>query len=474
MKKVIKNGYVVSMDPEIGNNRDSDILINGNRIEQIGKDLPTQGREVIDATHCAVLPGFVDTHRHTWQTQLRTVAANWTLFDYAVNMRTIYSAFYSENDAYLGNYAGALDSINSGITTIVDHCHLINSPEYANRLIDGLQDSGIRGVFTYGFFVNPVYDRNNPVFSMDDDPAWRYDDCKRVRMERLYDDSAQIIFGVNPSEWIIAPPELLVKELALCRDLGANVISTHVGLWVYDTGMKNVTEMGKQGLIKDDLLFVHGASLTEEELGYIKSAGAGLSTTPEVDLQMALGNPPGLRTKNYGIRTGIGLDITSNYSAEMFTAMRVLLCAERSLHHQTFYTEQQKIPGNVHFQAKEVLYMATMGGAQAIHMEKDIGSLTPGKKADLQLIRLDVPNQTPLGDIEEAIVHYSNVGDVDTVLVDGEIRKQGGKLANVNWTEISEQMQVSCDRIKTDSKIVDRETTKIFWQNLFGNNISVD
>lgn len=467
MKTLFKNGYVVSMDEKIGNVRNCDVLVDGDRILSVGKDLAADGAEVIDATNCILLPGFVDVHRHTWQTQLRTVAAEWTLFDYLVDMRMRYSAFYNENDAFLGNYLGGLDSINSGITTIVDHCHLCNSPDFADRLVDGLEQSGIRGVWCYGWFVNPKY---NP-FSLEMGPGWRYDDAKRIRRDRLHDDAARITFGVNPSEYDSAPNEVVIEELKLCRDLGAKVISAHVGMGYYDSGRANVDNLRKLGLIGSDMLFVHCSALSQEEYNAIRDTGAGIACTPEVDLQMGMGHSPALRTHAMGIRTGLGLDITSNYAAEMFTQMRVLLADQRGIDNDTTAMNHRAIPGRIYTEAKNALYLATMGGASAIHMEDVIGSLTPGKKADLQMIRCDVPNMTPLGNVEEAIIYYANVGNIDTVMVDGEIRKRNGRLTGIDWAALSEEMEASAARIKKDAECVNRQQNIDFWQGIFGGHV---
>ena len=292
---LIKNGYVISMDEQVGVQESCDILIEDDVIKKIASAIQESADEVIDANGCYVLPGFIDTHRHTWQTQLKTVACDWTLFNYLTYMRMAYASFYGVEDAYLGNYAGAVESLNAGITTIVDHCHLINSPEFADRLIDGLEDSGTRAVFAYGYYVNPTY---HP-YHLDMTPGWRYEDSKRIRNERLHDDNGRILFGVNPSEYEQAPIEVIRQELALCKDLGAHVISAHVGMGNYDAGVKAIKKLGAEGLLTKEMLFIHGAALTDEELDLIKDADAGMSSTPEVDMQMGMGYPMGLRGKKY-------------------------------------------------------------------------------------------------------------------------------------------------------------------------------
>ena len=470
MRTLFRGGYVVSVDKTIGNVKNCDVLVDGDRIVSVGQDLPVEGAEVIDATNCIILPGFVDVHRHTWQTQLRSAAKNWTLYDYLVTMRMCYPAFYTEDDAYLGNYMGGLDSINSGITTIVDHCHLCNSPEYVDRLIDGLDNSGIRGIWCYGWYCNPKY---TPEFSLEQTPGWRYEDAKRIRRERLSNDSGRILFGVNPSEYDSAPNEVVVDELKMCRDLGAKVISAHVGMGYYDSGRGNVDNLRKLGLIDSDMLFVHCSALRPEEYEVIKQVGAGIACTPEVDMQMAMGHSPALRSHKMGIRTGLGLDITSNYASEMFTQMRVILADQRAQDNDYVAMTYRGIPSRLYDDADTALYLATMGGASAIHMEHEIGSITPGKKADIQLIRYDSPNMTPMNDPVNAVVHYANVGDIDTVMVDGVIRKQGGKLVNINWSDIAAQAEKSVSHIMEDSKIVNTEFNRGFWQQIFGGHVYV-
>ena len=178
---LITGGRLVTMaDGAPDEQAGSLLVIDGKIAEIIAPEAIVADAEIIDASGMIVLPGFVDTHRHVWQTQLRTLAADWSLFDYLVRMRSIYSAFYTPDDAYLGNYLGALEAVNAGVTTFADHSHMVNSPAHADSLINGLDHAGIRAVFCYGFFVNPSPD-GTPAPS----PGWRYQDIRRIRRERL-------------------------------------------------------------------------------------------------------------------------------------------------------------------------------------------------------------------------------------------------------------------------------------------------
>ena len=153
---LVGGGTVVSMDPAIGVLPQGDVLIAGDTIVEVAPRIAAGDAEAIDARHAIVSPGFVDTHRHVWQTQLRTCATDWSLFDYFCRMRSIFGSFYSPEDAYLGNYVGALEALHAGITTLVDHSHIMNSPEHADEAVRGLQESGIRGTFCYGLYPNQI------------------------------------------------------------------------------------------------------------------------------------------------------------------------------------------------------------------------------------------------------------------------------------------------------------------------------
>lgn len=471
MKTIIKNGYVVSMDPKIGEVKNCDVIVEDGKILQIGVGLEVDGAKVIDANNCIVLPGFVDVHRHNWQTQLRSVASDWTLFDYLTKIRSTYSAFYSEEDAYIGNYAGALESLNAGITTIVDHCHLINSPKHADRLVDGLEDAGIRAIFCYGFFVNPKY---NP-YSLENDPGWRYKDAERVKAERFKSDDALLLFGVNPSEYENTPPEKVKEELALCRKLGAKIISCHVGMGFYDIGTHIVSQLGKAGLLSDDMLFVHGAALTDEELEMIRESGGAIVSTPETELQMGMGYPVAFRALDHGVKASIGLDIISNYSAEMFTQMRILLQTQRAMENMQVAQQHRMAPGKVRRNVKDILYLATQGGADAINMGDVIGSITPGKRADLIMIRTDELNMAPVVDDPiGSVVYYANPSNIDTVMVDGVLKKANGQLVDVDIPAIVKKVSESRKEIDAQYAQIDPSFNVERWKKVFNNCVYLD
>ena len=173
----ITGGTVISMDPAIGELERGSVLVEGDRIVAVERDLGDVDAEMIDAQGGVIMPGFIDTHRHTWQTALRGICADWTLMDYFIGIRSTLSPRYSAEDVYVGNLAGALEALDAGVTTILDFSHCNNTPEHADRAIDGLLDAGIRAVFAYGYFAPP---RSEPHFTSH---AMRLEDSRRVHDE---------------------------------------------------------------------------------------------------------------------------------------------------------------------------------------------------------------------------------------------------------------------------------------------------
>lgn len=440
---LIRGGRVLTMVPgatEIV----ADVLVRGARIVQIEPVIDCPDAEVIDASGMIVLPGFVDTHRHVWQTQLRTVATDWSLFNYFTQMRLIYSAFYAPGDVFLGNHVGALEALDAGITTVVDHCHILHTPEHTDEAIRGLEESGIRGVFCYGLFDSPSYREDSRRASL---PAgWRLEDARRVRRERLSSAEGCILFGLAPFEIDAQPYERNVDEIRFAREIGAHRISCHVAMGAYDVGQRFVERLGRDGLLDEDLLFVHGAALTDDELRRIADAGAAVSATPETEMQMGMGFPVAIRARDAGVRSSLGIDIVSNYAGDMFSQMRLCLQASRALENQC-YGERDRAPRHIRIAARDVLELATRGGAAAAGLLDRVGTLEPGKDADIVLLRTDAIHMTPAIDAVGAVVLNANAGDVDTVLVGGRFVKRAGKLIGVDWPALRERVLESSHRI---------------------------
>lgn len=445
------------MDERLGDLESGDILIEGDRIRDVAARIETSDCEAIDARGMIALPGFVDTHRHTWQTQLRNIGADWTLFDYFVEMRLCYSSFYTAEDAYLGNYAGAVEALDAGITTLVDHCHILNTPEHADAAIDGLEHAGIRAIFCYGLFANPVREPGKPVqYPGVESPAWHFEDCRRIRTARLAGEDSLVTFGVATNELETLPVEAAAREIEFARSIGAARISSHVAMGALSRRCCLVSRLAEVGLLGPDLLLVHGGELSDREIELLVDAGASVSVTPETEVQMGMGTPVTGRVLARGGRVGLGIDIVSDCSGDMFAQMRMGLQIER-FRRNLELDAAGLAPRRVALSAREILRVATLGGAEAAGRSDRVGSLSPGKQADLILVRTDATGMMPVNDPIAAVVLAAGPRDVDTVLVAGRVVKRAGRLVGVDLARLGRELCASGDRIVAQAADVDTQ-----------------
>lgn len=470
---LIKNGQLLTMDRATAGLGAGDILVTDGRIAEIAPKIACDDAEVVDAAGMIVMPGFVDTHRHVWQTQLKGVASDWSLYDYLTWIRTMYSVCYVPQDAYLGNYAGALEAINAGITTIVDHSHLQMSPDHSDALAQGLLDSGIRGVFCYGAYRNPTYKPGEHI----DQAALMTElfsglsDFHRTNAERVRDrffpsQDGRVQFGIASSEFCsfrdLAP---VLEEVEWANQLEAWRISSHAGIGFTDE-LQFVEPLAKAGLLNERMLFVHGAHLTDREVALIVEHGASISSTPETELQMGMGYPVAERLQAAGGHANLGIDIVSNFAGDMFAQMRLMLQTWRF---RDYERGGHQLPATPRYPAASMLEIATLGGARAIGLEDRIGSLTVGKEADIITIRTDAISMAPVTDPVAAAMFYAHATDVNDVMVGGKFLKRDGKLTEADWTQLSAQMRTSCDDIMQRVRTIPLDQVLNAWASLYAD-----
>ena len=471
-KTLICGASIVSMDPTIGDLSEGDILIVDDRIAEVAPSISTEDVEVIDAAGMIASPGFVDTHRHTWQTQLKGVAIDWSLFDYACLMRSMYSVCYDAEDAYLGNYVGALDAINAGITSLVDHSHLQITPEHSDGLVKGLKDAGIRGMMCYSVYRNPKYKPGEPlnrakIVSDVSGPLEEFHrvNAARVREQHFPSNDGLLKFGLASSEYATySDAQPMIDEMTWARTLEPARISIHIGFGVNEE-FRIVPALHEHGQLGEDLLFVHGSHLTDGDLVLLRNHGGWLSTTPEAELQMGMGYPVLERVVESGSTPSLGIDIASNFAGDMFAQMRIMLQVMRFRHSEA---ANAGCPVTPRYPARKMLEFATMGGAKVMGIERYTGSLTPGKKADVILTRMDSVNMSPVNDPVAALVFYADAGDIDSVWIDGVARKRDGKLTGLDWSSVHGRLIVSRDNIFERFNRISEADIRAAWAPLWG------
>lgn len=422
-RTLIACGWLVTGDSQLGSFRNGELLLAGDHIEAVGRNLGATADETVDASDKIVLPGLVNAHMHTWQTGLRGIAGDWMTAQYMQNIHGNLGTRYTPEDNYLGNLIGALAQIDGGVTTLVDWCHNITSLEHAERSIDGLADSGIRAVFAHGTAKPPTRPGELP-FTHVPHPRER---IEALRTGRLAADDglitlAMAILGPDYSTW-----EVIEHDIRLAREFGL-VTTAHTRARQESITPDGYRRMAAAGLLGPDHNVVHATTYTDEELRIIIDSGASITSTAQVELRQHVGDTVVARVRAVGGLPSLGPDVEPFVSAHMWREMQAALLFVRG-----HVVKQNAALGNSSFKtmpvaAIEALRWATIGGARAFGIEKRIGTLSPGKKADLIMLRAGDLNLAPVHDPLLSAVELAHAGNVDTVVIDGVVRKQAGRM----------------------------------------------
>ena len=419
---LIKSGTIVTMDRGVPDLPDGDLLIEGDRIAAVAPAIEASDAEVIDAAGRIVMPGFVNAHQHTWQTALRGIAANWTILEYLHNMHAAVAPAFTPDDIHVSTLVGALNQLNSGTTTLVDWCHNNPTPAHSERAIDALQESGIRAIFLHG---SPKPDPKPGQRHFSEIPHPRAE-IERLARDRLPSKDALVTLGMAVLGPAYSTYEVSRADLKLGREMSM-LVSMHVG------GGKMLVPDGFRRLLAEGLIdgrtnIVHGNSIGFETLRGLVDAGATVTVTPDIELQMGYGDCLTGPLRKLGARPTLGVDIESLIGGDMFTVTRVALQALRHADSLEARRATGLGPTRVTVEAREALEWATINGAAMLGLEHKIGSLTPGKQADVVLLDAEALNLFPVTDPVAAIVLHAGIANVETVLVAGRVVKRAGKL----------------------------------------------
>lgn len=452
MRLHIKNAAVVTMDEALGDFERADILIEDGRIVAVGPDLGDLDAETIDASTMIAIPGMFDTHRHTWQTGLRGILADGNIPDYLRGFRLQMATLYQPEDMYAGNYAGALDCLHNGVTTLVDYCHNIIDEDYAHASVEGLRDGGVRAVYAHGMVPvtsNTWSDDKGDAGSADpSDYARRSEIARSIRSEYFASDDQLLRFGLAPQELAIAPAEEVAREFALARELGAR-ITFHANQIVLRDPLKDIEVLHAHGLLGPDVTLVHATFSTPEEWRLLEGTGTTISVCAETEMQMGMGFPAIREAVEHTPGPSLGIDCTSSTSGDMLAHARLVLQATRWREDQASYAEFLQ-PLEMRWTTRDALAWLTINGARSAGIDHLVGSLTPGKRADVVLVEMGGigtagwNRHDPCG----AVIAQTNAGNVDTVVVDGRIVKRHGVLTHVDVTAALATIDASHDRLE--------------------------
>ncbi len=427
---LIKNGIVLTQDADLGELPRADVLIDGSRIEAVGPNLSADGAKVIDAAGDIVIPGFIDTHRHTWETSIRTCAPDFALITYFGSILDKFAPHYRPDDVLAANRWGALECINAGITTLVDWSHIMNTPDHADAAIQGLQDTGIRSVFAYGFGNTSLVDWwFGPDYTgsvLTSDGA----DARRLRKQYFSSDDQLVTMGLATRGTGFCKPEVVRHDWELAKELGLN-ITVHVAMDRFGYTKLQILALRDMDLLYPNTTYVHASHFTDEEWALVRDSGGNVSFAPQIEVQMGHGWAPAVTALAYNVPIGLSSDVATTAPSDQFTQMRSIFGSERGRKHQEAWDANldglEASPGLI--TSRQVLSWATIGGAEVAGIADRTGSITQGKKADIVIIDGSAVNVSPVIDAVGAVVCAADVSNVKTVLVDGQILKQDFKLA---------------------------------------------
>ena len=395
------------------------IAVEDSAITYVGRETVApsiRAEETIDGRGKVAVPGLVNCHTHVPMTLFRGVAEDQELSSWLSETIWPLEAKLKPRDVYYGALLGCLEMIKSGTTCFADMYF------HEDMVAKAVERAGLRAVLAPGIIEAGDFERGEKMFR------------DGVEFARKFDGFADGRVGVclGPHAVYTCSPDLLVKVREGASELGIG-IHIHlaesremVKLVREKYGLSEVELLESLGFLRSDVLAAHCIYLSEDEMRLMAKRGVKVSYNPVVSMKMALGMPKIRDVMGFGVTVGIGTDgPASNNDLDMFDDMRVAALLQK-----VFYMDSRVLP------ADRVLGMATIGGARALGLERSVGSLEVGKKADVILVDFGKAHLTPVHDFYANMVYSARGSDVDTVIVDGRVLMEGGEVKTVDEEEV--------------------------------------
>jgi cytosine/adenosine deaminase-related metal-dependent hydrolase len=438
---LLKDGIILSMDPQVGDFEKGDVLLQGKKIVSVGPNVEMpKSSVVVNAAGMIVMPGMIDTHHHQYEAILRSILADGVIpvgvpgpkNNYTSVIQGTFTPVYLPEDAHIAELLASLSQINDGVTTAVDTSQVQLTPDHTDACIAGLKESGRRALFAYG--------------AGGEDAARKFP-VELARLRKQYFSSPDQLLtlgthvGTNAEQWKIA------------RSVGTPIVTHIVGAVNSD-----LDSMGKAGLMGPDNEYIHCTRLSDSTWKTIADTGGKISIAVAIEMQMQHGYPPIQQALDHGLRPSLSVDVECNMTADLFSVMRATFTMQRVLANERIIAREENAPALI--TCRDVIEFATIDGARAAHLDSKVGSLTPGKEADIVMLATDRLNTFPLNNVPGAIVTLMDTSNVENVFIAGKVVKWQGKLVGVDLSRIKAQAEKSRDGLLARSK---------FPRNLFGS-----
>jgi cytosine/adenosine deaminase-related metal-dependent hydrolase len=480
---VIRGGAVMSMDPRVGDFVQADVLVDGKKILAVGPNIDARGASVIDARGRIVMPGFVDTHHHQFETALRSFLANGVLINdtsgtpsgtgtYFEYILLTFAPVYRPEDVYISELFGGLSQLDDGVTTVHDVSQIHHSPQHSDAAIQALFDTGRRAAFGYFESAGAAVIGTNPGNQYPQDAV-------RIK-KQWFSSSDQLVHMIMGGEVYLGNAST-DQSWTIGRQLGlqiaAHILSPFGIRPTFDDLVAGKGGNGHIGIGPDNL-FIHMTGMSDTAWQKVKDVGAQVSIAFPIEMNMRHGTPPILRVQHLGMEPSLSVDVECTLTADFFTQMRSAMNVQRGLVNQMVLDSpngNQNLPNPLDWglppnavpvpslpfpwwpippaevpaplTTRDVLRFATMNGAKGLRLDGKVGSLTPGKEADIIILDATSLNVAPLNHVPNAVVSLMDRTNVETVIVAGKVRKWKGRLLGFDLDHLRRQLEASRDYV---------------------------
>jgi 5-methylthioadenosine/S-adenosylhomocysteine deaminase len=457
---LLKGGIVLTMDPHIGDFEEADVLIEGAKITAVRPNI-SAAAQVIDVTGMIVMPGFIDTHHHQYETIQRSLipdgilgnfaGVNWPQENYVSVVQNIWTTGripgptpadpplwdlgrspYDPEDCYIAELVASLTQIDQGITTGVDTSQSSHTPEHTDAMIQGLMDSGRRSLYVY-----------SPGRADDNRGGYEYPGTLGNTTRGL---------GRLRAQWFNSKDQLVTlgfsggpEWFGLARSFGAVIVNHNVGDPAFVTGNVNAVDVLGQPMLGPDLELIHCVRWTEEAWQIAADKGLHVSIAVLIEMQMRHGMPPLQLALDHGILPSLSSDVDTNMTADMFSLMRGAFCLQRALLNERYLALEPNLPPLL--TCHQVLEMATIAGAAAARLDHKVGTLTPGKEADIIVLDARALSCVPMNNAPGTVVTRMDTSNVKHVFIAGQLRKWNGQLVRVDVARLRHRIEASRDAV---------------------------
>jgi len=417
---LLRGGTIISMDAKVGDLAKGDVLLEGSKIAAIGPAISAPGAQTLDAANMILIPGLIDCHRHSWEGQLRRINPTApTLAEYSNATHLSFATHSRPQDMYVGNMITALGCIDSGVTCIIDNSHNARSGAHSDAAIEALMHAGIRAVHASGAPQAGEWAHQ-----------WPQD---LARLKTKYFSSGDGLVTLR----MFSPPNR--ENWMYARSLGLRITTEFQGpqqAALLDT-------LWQERMVGPDNTFNHCGGLPERTWEILRDSRAGVDVCPRSDAQYGLGEGISAyqHALDHGIKPGFSVDNETSYSTDMFMEMRVAFIMQRALSQNRKFSGDGNAPAPVN--VRDVLECATVNGANCAGLGGTIGSLAPGKDADIVMIRSDDINLYPSNNALGTVVQAADRSNVDTVIIGGRVRKLHGKLVGLDVERFKRMVEES-------------------------------